>query len=119
MGRHEVRARAARQRRRRRQMADLRRGVDVAALHAVSECGGFVDAGGRPVPLLRPKDPGIDQMEFDRRVCAAGVKAFVRVRLADDFPPGVEPPGGYTLVRECASGVRLRCDVAVCWPGRN
>jgi hypothetical protein len=119
MGGHEDTVRESLRRRRRRQMADLRRGVDVAALDALSECGGFVAAGGTLVPLLRPKDPGLDQMEFDRRVCAAGVKAFVRVRLADDFPPGVEPPGEYTLVRECAPGVRLRCDVAVCWPGRN
>ena len=56
--------------------------------------------------------------DFDRAVCLAGVKEFVRPRLPSDswgLPSGAAL-GEFMLVREIKRGVRLRTDVNLALP---
>lgn len=95
---------------------------DLKALNRISGLVGFHPvpgiAGGEPLPFVEPledwDDPDWDFMAFDRAICAAGVKAFIRwASPADQSPPGAE--GLFTsellLVTEIAPGLRSRIDL--------
>lgn len=90
-----------------------------ADLKHFADTFGSVWLDGEIVPLTRPRaEHGVPHhMDFDRRVCAAGVKRFVRPLLPSDEearPPGV--PGfdsDWILVAECEPGVRERRGVSV------
>jgi hypothetical protein len=60
---------------------------------------------GAPIPLIEPARWFDDHLEFDRLVCACGLKEFCRRPL-----PGEEigPEGNGVLVREIQVGIRLR-----------
>lgn len=95
-------------------------GVDIRALDAFSECGGFVRMGEELVVVVRPRGTCRNHMAFDRRVCAAGLRRFVRRVLPDDTP--ADAPADcrfrtdWLLVTEAASGVRTRMEVECHWP---
>ena len=68
--------------------------------------------------LIRPRDPEADQMEFDREICAAGLKAFFRPLTPGEFPAELLKAGEkYLLVEEASRGVRLKRPMAIVWPG--
>jgi hypothetical protein len=83
--------------------------LDLDALNAVSVIAGLVKAGSDVLLLVVPvRDCDAD--EFDRILCAAGVKRFLRPALPGD--PGAPapdlPPPDKFLVEEVAPGVRTR-----------
>jgi hypothetical protein len=72
----------------RRHMADERGAeeLDYGALAAISDLLGLVDLDGEPLPLVEPLRPYDDHTDFDRAVCKAGIKAFVRRTMESDQP---------------------------------
>ena len=103
--------------------------VDWGAIKEITESwgtlyGSTTDDPG-VVPLLQPKK--MDQMEFDRRVCAAGLTDFIRETMPEDNGEGCtpinpdtgkpdpsisRPPdmmfGKYVRVRQLAPGFRTK-----------
>jgi hypothetical protein len=101
----------------------LPRGLDIEALNGIAECGGFVLVQGDSVPLVRPLDADASQLEFDRALCASGLKRFVRAAMRDEWPEVMEMPRlhDHVLVREEVPGVRVRLSLTVQFldPRRN
>src|SRR4051812_8356565 len=71
------------------------------------------------VPLGDPDELTDGHMEFDREVCAAGIKDFVRPMLFSDqprpdfaisgeLPPDFRLESTHVRVREAAPGIRMR-----------
>jgi hypothetical protein len=73
------------------------------------------------IPLLEPLQEISDHMEFDRSVCAAGIKAFMRKTMLSDYPnceTFIDPEtketvkvsdmdlGTYMVVFELSKGIR-------------
>ncbi len=95
----------------------------VRALSRISDFGGVALVDGVEVPIVLPLAEWDDPGEFDRAVCAAGLKTFLRPLTAADQPdpsrrirggPGDELPrfaGTHILVRELAPGIRTRTGV--------
>jgi hypothetical protein len=85
---------------------------DEDAIHAIAEVSPivvFLENEG--VPVLRPRPdyrtpPDEDGCAFDRRICAAGLKHFVRSAFAGEWP--VSPPPKWVSVQEAAPGIRQR-----------
>src|SRR5262245_59502185 len=92
---------------------------DLSDLYRVVMDGGL--AGG-PVLLIFPRaewtEPDRPHEDFDRAVCLAGVKEFIRPRLPSDTCglPDVGVLGQWMFVREIRPGVRLRTDVTLALP---
>jgi hypothetical protein len=72
---------------------------------------------GREEFVIEPVNPPPDHMEFDRQVCAFGLKSFLRPVMPSDFPkewPANWPPRSsaekcnHVLVTEASPGVRTR-----------
>lgn len=104
--------------------------VNFEALASVADLVKVVIDGDRHIPLLAPKQPVADHMEFDGAVCRTGVKEFVRAGMRSDMPvtPGTKvlkswyrdsgvdrlamlrelPPPPYVRVVETEPGCRLR-----------
>jgi hypothetical protein len=78
---------------------------------------GFVLIDGRRVGRLEPLPDWqeVDFMDFDRRVCATGMREYIRPRFASDCPTCVLPEsaGEFVLVQELANGIRLRNPVTL------
>jgi hypothetical protein len=104
-----------------------------AALEACARCLGVIRVGGVPVFAVEPIGPCEDQMEFDRAVCAAGLKRFIRRPMASDYPreghainprtgrrdPTIPVPdvdlGDWLIVLELAEGVRCKPSIRIAW----
>jgi len=102
--------------------------VDWAAIKEITKGWGTLygstEDDPRVIPLLYPKLT--DQMEFDRRVCEAGLTDFIRTTMPEDRGVGCTPIdpdtgkpdpsitrplidiGPYLRVRQAASGIRLK-----------
>jgi hypothetical protein len=95
--------------------------MDAKAVNAIAECGGFVRDGEQLLIVLRPHDAMIDQMDFDRQICAAGLKSFIRpILIAENLGPGKpDLRGGYMKVTEITPGVRTRLETCCVWPENN
>jgi hypothetical protein len=66
---------------------------------------GSVRLNGVPIPLIEPARWFDSHMQFDRAVCASGLKEFCR----RPFPrEDIGPVGDGVLVREIQVGIRLR-----------
>jgi hypothetical protein len=97
---------------RRRQKRQRRQG-DVPRLEGLAEVPGvpaFLPWGGT-CPLVVPLTTWDDPTDFDREVCARGLKLYARPALPGDWPPGVD--NGYVgvIVREAGQGVRVRVGI--------
>jgi len=68
----------------------------------IQEGWGFAPDLVEPLPLLRPLREYSDATEFDREVCRAGVKRFVRRGTPADHPWGL------VEVLELSPGLRVR-----------
>jgi hypothetical protein len=86
-----------------------------AALDEIAEPCKPVLMNGLPVCVLRPKSsyqlPAEDDMDFDRRICAAGVKDYVRPRFPEDWRANGKPldvEEAWVLVEELRPGMRTR-----------
>jgi hypothetical protein len=83
-------------------------------LDRLCELLGEVQVRSGLVAILRPKGGAWpDEItEFDRQVCAAGLKVFIRAAASDEWPVEVLPPGykpaAWVLVREIVPGERCR-----------
>ena len=77
--------------------------VDHEALATVADLVKVVIDGDRYLPMFAPKRPVDDHQEFDRAVCATGVKEFVRAGMRSDMPGA---PGA----RGADSQKESRCD---------
>lgn len=103
--------------------------LDVEALARIANYrGDSIFGGGGPIaaldgypgdhrlPVVEPLEPIADQMDFDRRICGAGLKAFVRPRTAEDWPESLpDAPGpryAHVVVRELSPGIRVKSPVA-------
>lgn len=81
------------------------------------EVPALADCPGASLPVVEPRGPIADHMAFDRAVCAAGLKLFIRPATAGDWPEAdreIDPAlGRYThvVVREMSEGVRVRSPV--------
>jgi hypothetical protein len=64
-------------------------------------------------PLVEPVGAWVDHAGFDRTLCRAGVKRFVRKRRLDDWPEGLPMIGGHVLVVELSPGIRSRKPLCV------
>lgn len=113
----------SRKRRARRQALNIR-GLDVDALNGLCEVrqGHVVDGAGLPLLVVRPRDDvwPADVCEFDRAVCAAGLKRFIRPVASGEWPS--EAPvrcPGFILVEEVALGIRWRMEISIHNPGVN
>ena len=70
---------------------------------------GGVDLDGRFfAAVVKPKNMAVDQMIFDREICAAGVKMFVR-----PFLKGSNPETPHVLIVEESPGVRTQSALLV------
>jgi hypothetical protein len=96
--------------------------VDGQALDRISTFGGIMRVEDEDLPIVLPRAEGDDHAEFDRRVCAAGLKAFVRPawesdrarirELADHLDePAMRTHPSHVLIRELSPGVRTRLPV--------
>lgn len=117
--------------------------VDVKALDAVARPVGFATLHGLQWPFLEPLEEPEDHRTFDRIVCEAGIKAYIRPMFHSDKPgaipgldddghfsvwttaaePGTEPDeptfvGTHVLVREMKPNVRSRVAVT-CYPAHE
>jgi hypothetical protein len=117
------RRRAAKAARRRRTLRERAAAWDTAALAVLCDAlAGPVRVGGELLMALRPKggEWPQDVTSWDRRVCAAGVRAFVRPSCPHPWPAGEGGLGGrWTLVEEIRPGLRVRRGIEVCWPDDN
>jgi len=102
---------------------------DVHALDEISSCEGTVTVEGRPVPVVLPRadytGDDFDYMEFDRAICEAGVREFVRPVSPGDQPNPSKQISGpplpadcrlscpWILVRELHPGVRARLEMDI------
>jgi hypothetical protein len=114
--------------------------LDTDALELLCSFQGIIGVGGRPVPRLVPHrdftsgpHAADEQMDFDRAVCEAGLKEFIRPTLPgdrtgpdsgwrpafDNMPEEMKErchkeindtfvPGGWVLVKEIRPGFRTR-----------
>jgi hypothetical protein len=98
-------------------------GLDLETLNGIAEYGGTILVENRSVPLMRPLNQDVEQIEFDRTLCRAGLRQFVRAVMADEWPEVLEVPDGqdHVLVTEEAPGIRTRLSIAVLFldPQRN
>jgi hypothetical protein len=95
-------------------------GVDAKAVDALALCGGFVRDADQLLVVLRPRDVLTDQMDFDREICAAGVKCFIRpILLNENMGPEKQGATGYMKVTELTPGVRARLETCCVWPENN
>ncbi len=113
-------------------MAKKKHGLDRKALDRIALCGAAVEMDGRLILTIRPKadcsTADFDQMEFDRTVCAAGLKRFIRPCMPSDQPDPTQqisgPPmagnmgfeAGWVLVEEQSPGIRFRRGVDLFHP---
>jgi hypothetical protein len=96
----------------------LRRGreFDLDAAQRVSNFLAVIGVEGRPTPLVEPIAACADHADFDRELCAAGIKRFVRQRMESDWPSEVtdgQALPGHLLVTEKTPGVRTRVPLVV------
>jgi hypothetical protein len=100
--------------------------LDWGSLTAISSLVGMLAFEGGYVPMLRPKRRHAVHEDFDRMICAAGIKKFVRPAMDSDRPgrgtafnpqtgkpdPMVPVPevivGSHMLVIELEEGLRIR-----------
>jgi hypothetical protein len=96
--------------------------LDIPALARISRLAGVVQSGGEILLVIEPARPFDDHMEFDRVICAAGVKAFVRRTMESDQPgsgtpldPSVPVPDyrfpEHLVVREATPGMRHKSGI--------
>jgi hypothetical protein len=96
---------------------------DVAGLSRLAESGGFALIDGEHVPIAIPREEPDDAVEFDRRVCACGLRRYLRPMMAADQSQALRVTGGdpggptqfkgtHILVTELRPGVRHRVGVA-------
>jgi hypothetical protein len=107
-----------------------RRGPDKAALDRLAEWRPPVLIEGRRVLVCRPRactiSPDFDHSAFDRAICPAGVRQFIRPVTPSDQPDAeLQLPGSpalptglrfetpWVLVTEVAAGVRQRVGVTL------
>lgn len=67
--------------------------------------------GSEPLPVLDPIGEPTGHLAFDRAVCSAGLRAFIRPRFPDDWPDiegRAQPIETHTFVREVKAGFRIR-----------
>jgi hypothetical protein len=101
------------------------------ALEACCRLVGKIDVAGVWVPIVAPLNPDQHQMDFDRIVCAAGFKRFVRRTLTSDQAapgtainpqtmerdPAIAIPeidlGDWLIVLEMQEGLRLKTAIRV------
>lgn len=104
--------------------------LDLSALANVCRCAGTVTGTcGHEVVLVHPLRDYDSHMEFDRAVCAAGLKTFIRASMESDYPgfgtavdiktmkpdPSIAIPkielGDFVLVSEASTGIRTRVGI--------
>jgi hypothetical protein len=99
---------------------------DGAALLACCRYVGMVGMGRVKVHVVEPLRPCDDHMDFDREVCKAGLKRFIRKRMESDGPedsalidPGIAlfgvDLGEWVLVLEASEGLRFRSGIDIEW----
>lgn len=82
---------------------------DQVAAEKVARFLTTIFVGGVDAPLVEPVAAWVDHAGFDRALCLAGCRMFVRKRRHDDWPEGLGPVvGGHVLVEEVIPGVRKR-----------
>jgi hypothetical protein len=83
-------------------------------LQQLASSDGCLLVGSEKVQLISPLDKTIHHMNFDRAVCAAGLKRFVRPILESDLEtnPTIKI-GGHMLIVEEKPGQRLRIPAMV------
>ena len=74
-------------------------------LDTLSRQGPFFPVGDRLVPSAVPLREYEDITDFDKQICAAGVKDFIRPAVLDDLHLGDAP---YVRVTEISPGFRHR-----------
>ena len=105
--------------------------LDPDALIAVSRLEGILPIAGETLLIINPNQSCMDHMDFDRAICQAGIKQFVRRRLLSDRPgqgtainprtgkpdPTISVPdvdfGTHVVVRELANGIRTRYSIGL------
>ena len=111
---------------------EMSRGVlDIDRLAQLTNLIGSIRVGEEVYPLIEPRGPVDDHMTFDRAVCSAGFKSFVRPFLESDLATGRATLGGrpisdeelaeineemrcpYILVHHVADGIRTRIGLQV------
>jgi hypothetical protein len=96
--------------------------LDWDALVAVSHLVGVLPIDGENLLVIRPKRSHAEHEDFDRVICRAGLKRFVRRPMDSDRPghgtpidPAMPVPdvdfGDYVVVEEVTRGVRLRLGI--------
>jgi hypothetical protein len=99
---------------------------DFEALQACCRYVGMVSVGRARVHVVEPLRPYEDNMDFDREVCKAGLKRFVRRPMESDYPghgtplnPEVPPPdvdwGEWLIVLEMSEGFRTKSGIRIGW----
>jgi hypothetical protein len=69
----------------------------------------YADVDGELVPVVCPSGDHVDSTEFDRLLCLAGCKRFVRRAQTRERPHPLPPMSvEYVLVIEIEPGVRIR-----------
>jgi hypothetical protein len=101
--------------------------IDRKALSALMDGWNVVRVEGETYFVIHPREPILDQMLFDRAVCATGLTEFIREKVPDDDPQpenmiqqgsGDFPtflPGAWVLVQQMSPGVRTRCSLDINW----
>jgi hypothetical protein len=103
--------------------------LDIDALIAISRVEGVVAFDDGALLVIVPVGAHDDHSEFDRAICRAGVREFVRRTMPSDRPgigipldPSVPVPdvdlGDFVVVREMTEGVRTRFPISVEWGER-
>jgi hypothetical protein len=80
---------------------------DIAALAALCERVGYISVGGRPVLGIEPIGEWDDDTEFDRRMFAAGLRAYVRRPLSSE----TYFRGNFVCVASLEDGNRMRAGI--------
>jgi hypothetical protein len=92
-------------------------------LPAHAELVGYVRFEDRALPCLSSTVDLSEPFAFDKAVCAAGIKEFVRPRHPADTAPlrpeDAGPEYRYTWVKELAPGLRVKRFIRLAWPGQN
>jgi hypothetical protein len=98
--------------------------LDIGALRSVSGLAGGIAVGDEVLLFLVPTRDFDAHEDFDRVVCRAGIKRFVRATMESDHPaPGTlldcglavfgSPFGEYVVIRELSDGVRSRRGIEI------
>ena len=103
------------QSRRKRDDGDPLSGIDLKAVAKLSRFMAFIRVEGKQTIFVDPMDGTVLYLDFDRAMCKAGLRRFIRPRMDSDWDglPEAKPRPANVLVRQLSPDVRVRRPLVV------